>query len=76
LAIDYQKGDGVAYIMLNNPAKANMLDKKTSDEISDAWIDLGKTAAKRLDDAYRSGGFKREGYSSARNAWHTYDAFP
>jgi enoyl-CoA hydratase/carnithine racemase len=38
LAIDYQKRDGVAYITLNNPAKANILDKATSDEISQAWI--------------------------------------
>src|SRR6185312_405100 len=40
LAIDYQKRDGVAYITLNNPAKANIFDKETSDEISAAWIDL------------------------------------
>jgi enoyl-CoA hydratase/carnithine racemase len=40
LAIDYQKRDGVAYITLNNPTKANILDKATSDAISQAWIDL------------------------------------
>jgi enoyl-CoA hydratase/carnithine racemase len=40
LAIRYEKRDGVAYITLNNPAKANILDKATSDEISQAWIDL------------------------------------
>jgi enoyl-CoA hydratase/carnithine racemase len=40
VAIDYRKQDGVAYITLNNPAKANILDKATSDEISAAWIDL------------------------------------
>jgi enoyl-CoA hydratase/carnithine racemase len=40
LTIDYEKRDGVAYITLNNPAKANILDKATSDEISAAWIDL------------------------------------
>jgi enoyl-CoA hydratase/carnithine racemase len=40
LAIKYEKRDGVAYITLNNPAKANILDKPTSDEISDAWIDM------------------------------------
>jgi enoyl-CoA hydratase/carnithine racemase len=40
LAIDYEKRDGVAYITLNNPAKANILDKRTSDAISAAWIDL------------------------------------
>src|SRR5947209_377846 len=38
--IDYVKRDGVAYITLNNPTKANILDKPTSDAISDAWIDL------------------------------------
>ena len=40
LAIDYEKRDGVAYITFNNPDKANILDKATSDEISEAWIDL------------------------------------
>lgn len=40
MAIDYAKRDGVAYITLNNPAKANIMDKKMSDEISEAWIDL------------------------------------
>jgi len=40
MGIEYEKRDGVAYITLNNPAKANILDKATSDEISDAWIDL------------------------------------
>jgi enoyl-CoA hydratase/carnithine racemase len=47
LPIDYQKRDGVAYITLNNPAKANILDKKTSDEISEAWIDLWEDRAIR-----------------------------
>ena len=40
MAIDYEKRDGVAYITLNNPGKANILDKTTSDAISAAWIDL------------------------------------
>ena len=40
LTIEYEKRDGVAYITLNNPTKANILDKQTSDEISAAWIDL------------------------------------
>ena len=40
MPIDYEKRDGVAYITLNNPAKANILDKETSDAISQAWIDL------------------------------------
>jgi enoyl-CoA hydratase/carnithine racemase len=40
MPLDYEKRDGVAYITLNNPAKANILDKKMSDDISAAWIDL------------------------------------
>ncbi|HTV43788.1 MAG TPA: enoyl-CoA hydratase/isomerase family protein [Stellaceae bacterium] len=40
MAIDYRKRDGVAYITLANPDKANILDKPTSDQISAAWIDL------------------------------------
>ena len=39
MPIDYEKRDGVAYITPNNPEKANILDKPTSD-ISAAWIDL------------------------------------
>lgn len=40
MPLDYEKRDGVAYITLNNPAKANILDKRMSDDISAAWIDL------------------------------------
>ena len=40
MPLDYEKRDGVAYITLNNPSKANILDKKMSDDISAAWIDL------------------------------------
>jgi E-phenylitaconyl-CoA hydratase len=40
MPLDYEKRDGVAYITLNNPAKANILDKKMSDDISAAWSDL------------------------------------
>jgi enoyl-CoA hydratase/carnithine racemase len=40
LAIDYRKHDGVAYITLNNPEQANILDKPTADAISAAWTDL------------------------------------
>jgi enoyl-CoA hydratase/carnithine racemase len=45
LGIDYQKRHGVAYITLNNPEKANILDKATSDEIAQAWIDLWEDRA-------------------------------
>jgi enoyl-CoA hydratase/carnithine racemase len=40
MPLDYEKRDGVAYITLNNPAKANILNKQMSDDISAAWIDL------------------------------------
>ena len=36
----YEKRNGVAYITLDNPDKANVLDKATSDDISAAWIDM------------------------------------
>lgn len=40
MPIDYVKRDGIATITLNNPAKANILDKQMSDAIAEAWIDL------------------------------------
>lgn len=40
MPIDYTKQDGIATITLNNPAKANILDKQMSDAIAEAWIDL------------------------------------
>jgi len=40
VTIKYEKRDGVAYITLTNPDKANILDKPTSDAISEAWTDL------------------------------------
>ena len=40
MPIVYEKRNGVAYITLDNPEKANVLDKTTSDDISAAWIDM------------------------------------
>lgn len=40
MAIDYEKRDGVAYITLNDPAKANLLDRDTSDDLAAAWTDM------------------------------------
>jgi len=40
MPIDYEKRNGVAYITLNNPGKANIMDKQTSNQISEAWIDM------------------------------------
>ncbi len=33
----YEKRNNIGYITLNNPEKANILDRQTSDEISEAW---------------------------------------
>jgi enoyl-CoA hydratase/carnithine racemase len=40
MPVDYIKRNGVAYVTLNNPGKANILDKQMSDEISECWTDL------------------------------------
>lgn len=40
MSVDYEKRDGVAYITLNNPAKANIMDKQHSDEIAACWTDM------------------------------------
>ena len=40
MPIDYEKRDGVAYITLNNPKKANVLDRSATNDLSAAWIDL------------------------------------
>lgn len=47
MALDYLKRDGVAYITLNSPDKANILDKAMSDAIAAAWIDLWEDRAIR-----------------------------
>jgi enoyl-CoA hydratase/carnithine racemase len=40
MPIDYEKRDGVAYITLNNPAKANVMDRQHSDALAEVWIDM------------------------------------
>lgn len=40
MSIKYEKRDRVAYITLDNPEKANILDKPTADAIGEAWIDM------------------------------------
>lgn len=40
MPIDYVKRDGVAYITLNNPAKANVMDRQHSNAIAEVWIDM------------------------------------
>jgi enoyl-CoA hydratase/carnithine racemase len=42
MPIEYIKRKGVAYVTLDNPAKANILDKQMSDDIAACWSDLGE----------------------------------
>ena len=39
MAIDYEVRDHIGYITLNMPEKANILDRDTSDQITQAWKD-------------------------------------
>jgi len=40
MGILYERRNGVAYITINNPEKANTLDQTTVDELSQAWKDV------------------------------------
>lgn len=40
MGILYEKKNHIAYITLNNPDKANILDRQTSNELSEAWKDV------------------------------------
>ncbi len=40
MPVDYEKRDSVAYVTINNPQKANILDKQISAEIADIWKDI------------------------------------
>ena len=40
MPVDYEKHDSVAYVTINNPQKANILDKQISAEIADIWKDI------------------------------------
>ena len=40
MPVDYDKKDKVAYITINNPAKANILDRQISFEISEIWKEI------------------------------------
>ena len=47
MPILYEKRDRVAYITINNPAKANIFDKETADAISEG-LKKGDTSEKQL----------------------------
>lgn len=40
MGVLYEKKDGIAYITINNPDKANILDKATSDEMTEVWKEV------------------------------------
>jgi enoyl-CoA hydratase/carnithine racemase len=40
MPVDYEKRDKVAYVTINNPAKANILDRQISFEISEIWKEI------------------------------------
>ena len=40
MGIIYEKKGPIAYVIIDNPAKANVIDRPTSDEMSDAWKDI------------------------------------
>ena len=39
MPVDYEKRQHVAYLTINNPRKANILDRDISQQLSDAWIE-------------------------------------
>ena len=40
MPVDYEKRDQVAYVTINNPAKANILDRQISFQISEIWKEI------------------------------------
>ena len=40
MPVDYEKRDKVAYVTINNPAKANILDRQISFAISEIWKEI------------------------------------
>ena len=48
MGILYEKKYRIAYITLNNPQKANILDRETSDELAQAWRDIWEDSEIRV----------------------------
>ena len=40
MGVLYEKKNGIAYITIDNPEKANILDKATSDELTEVWKEI------------------------------------
>lgn len=48
MAVIYEKKNHIGYITLNNPEKANILDKQTSNEISEIWKEVWEDSDVRV----------------------------
>ena len=40
MAVQYEKRGNIAYVTIDNPQKANILDRPTSDEIAEVWKEI------------------------------------
>ena len=40
VGIKFEKNNHIATITINNPDKANIMDRETSDQLNDAWIEI------------------------------------
>ena len=40
MSIKYEKKNQIAYVTISNIDKGNILDRQTSDDISEAWKDI------------------------------------
>ena len=48
MAVIYEKKNHIGYITLNNPEKANILDKQTSNELSEIWKEVWEDSDVRV----------------------------
>ncbi len=40
MGVIYEKKDAIAYVTIDNPEKANILDRETSNQIAEAWKEI------------------------------------
>jgi enoyl-CoA hydratase/carnithine racemase len=40
MAVQYEKKGAIAYVTIDNPQKANILDRQTSDEMAEVWKEV------------------------------------
>jgi len=48
MAIKFEKNDHIAYITINNPDKANVMDRSTSDDLDSAWREIWEDQSVRV----------------------------